>query len=198
MNACIDACTVERIKLMWPHERLVERSLSTDDLETFFGTIVVHCQYKPQLVALSGVLSAPYCIGGHIASVAILHRWPYCIGGRIASVAVLHQWLYHAWGHIASVTISHRWPYHIGGHIASVAILHRWSYCVCMHVRMHMHGCMHAAGMPVYAGGMRNIEYRTKLRRTAQEQLGFSISSSRSSKYAQSVHTAQKMQPMHA
>ena len=72
MNACIDACTVERIKLMWPHERLVERSLSTDDLETFFGTIVVHCQYKPQLVALSGVLSAPYCIGGHIASVVIL------------------------------------------------------------------------------------------------------------------------------
>ena len=62
----------------------------------------------------------------------------------------------------------------------------------CMHVRMHVHGCMHAAGMPVYAGGMRNIEYRTKLRRTAQEQLGFSISSSRSSKYAQSVHTAQK------
>jgi len=94
MNACIDACTVERIKLMWSHERLVERSLSTDDLETFFGTIVVHCQYKPQLVALSG--------------------------------------------------------------------------------------------------GMRNIEYRTKLRRTAQEQLGFSISSSRSSKYAQSAHTAQK------
>ena len=55
-----------------------------------------------------------------------------------------------------------------------------------------MHRCMHAAGMQVYAGGMRNIEYRTKLRRTAQEQLGFSISSSRSSKYAQSVHTAQK------
>ena len=81
MNVCIDACTVERIKLMWPHERLVERSLSTDDLETFFGTIVVHCQYKPQLVALSGVLSAPYCIGGHIAPVAILHWWPYCIGG---------------------------------------------------------------------------------------------------------------------
>ena len=71
MNVCIDACAVERIKLMWPHERLAERSLSTDDLETFFGTIVVHCQYKPQLVALSGVLSAPYCIGGHIASVAI-------------------------------------------------------------------------------------------------------------------------------
>ena len=59
-------------------------------------------------------------------------------------------------------------------------------------MHMHMHGCMHAAGMPVYAGGMRNIEYRMKLRRTAQEQLGFSISSSRSSKYAQSAHTAQK------
>ena len=64
--------------------------------------------------------------------------------------------------------------------------------CICTGVRMHMHRCMHAAGMQVYAGGMRNIEYRTKLRRTAQEQLGFSISSSRSSKYAQSVHTAQK------
>ena len=91
MNACIDACTVERIKLMWPHERLVERSLSTDDLETFFGTIVVHCQYKPQLVALSGVLSAPYCIGGHIASVAILHQWPYCISGCMMLGAILHR-----------------------------------------------------------------------------------------------------------
>ena len=132
------------------------------------------------------------CFLHHIASVAILHQWPYCIGGHIALVAVLHRWPYHAWGHIASVTISHRWPYHIRGHIASVAILHRWSYCVCAHVHMHMHGYMHAAGMQVYAGGMCNIEYRTKLRHTAQEQLGFSISSSRSSKYAQSVHTAQK------
>jgi len=91
---------VERIKVMWPRERLIERSLSTDDLETFFGSVVVHCQYKPRLVPLSG--------------------------------------------------------------------------------------------------GMRNIEYRTKLRRTAREQLGFSISSSRSSKYAQSVHSAKQMQPMHA
>ena len=33
----------------------------------------------------------PYCTGGHIAKVVILHRWPYCIGGHIAQVVVLHR-----------------------------------------------------------------------------------------------------------
>ena len=144
MNACIDACTVERIKLMWPHERLVERSLSTDDLETFFGTIVVHCQYKPQLVALSGVLSAPYCIGGHIASVAILHWWPYCIGGRIASVAVSCLGPYCIGDHITSVAISHRWPYCIDGHIASVVILRLRS---CAYAYAQVYACCRNASV---------------------------------------------------
>ena len=144
------------------------------------ATVIEVQKYLAQVQCSGAQVQCLSAVLRNSAQLAILHWWPYCIGGHIASVAVLHQWLYHAWGHIASVTISHRWPYHIGGHIASMAILHRWSYCVCAHVRMHMHGCMHAAGMPVYAGGMRNIEYRTKLRRTAQEQLGFSISSSRS------------------
>ena len=47
---------VDRIKLAYPHEDLVERSLSTDDLEVFFSTIVVHCLYKPRLEALSGAI----------------------------------------------------------------------------------------------------------------------------------------------
>ena len=144
MNACIDACTVERIKLMWPHERLVERSLSTDDLETFFGTIVVHCQYKPQLVALSGVLSAPYCIGGHIASVAILHWWPHCIGGHIASVAVSCLGPYCISDHITSVAISHPWPYCISGHIASVVILRLRS---CAYAYAWVHACRRNASV---------------------------------------------------
>ena len=54
-HGCWLCDAVERIKVMWPRERLIERSLSTDDLETFFGSVVVHCQYKPRLVSLSGV-----------------------------------------------------------------------------------------------------------------------------------------------
>ena len=59
--------------------------------------------------------------GGHIARVAIWHRWPYCAGGRIARV-----------------------PHCTGGLIVQVAILQRWPYCTimsqitCEHVRRHL------------------------------------------------------------
>lgn len=47
---------VDRIKLAYPYEDLVERALSTDDLEVFFSTIVVHCLYKPRLEPLAGAM----------------------------------------------------------------------------------------------------------------------------------------------